>query len=84
MIVKVKKLSRLASDPGVTLPDLAIAWSLKNPVVSTVITGASRPQQVVENMKSLDAVKSPIPDATAWIEKILENEPAPSGDYRNE
>ncbi len=84
MIVKVKKLSRLASDLGVTLPQLAIAWCLKNPVVSTVITGASRPQQVVENMKSLDAVKSLIPDVTARIEKILENKPAPPEDYRNE
>jgi voltage-dependent potassium channel beta subunit len=84
MIVKVKKLSRLASDLGVTLPQLAIAWCLKNPVVSTVITGASRPQQVVENMKSLDAVKSLTPEVTARIEKILENKPSPPEDARKE
>ena len=83
-VVQVKKLARLASDLGITLPQLALAWCLMNPRVSTVITGASRPQQVVENMKSLDAVKSLKPEVTAKIEKILENKPAPPEDYRNE
>lgn len=81
---KVRKLARLASDLGITLPQLAIAWCLKNPFVSSVITGASRPQQVVENMKSLDAVKELTPGVTARIEKILENRPSPLEDYRNE
>jgi voltage-dependent potassium channel beta subunit len=83
-IAKVKKLARLASDLGISLPQLAIAWCLENPRVSTVITGASRPQQVVENMKSLDAVKALTPEVKAKIERILENKPAPPEDYRNE
>jgi len=83
-VVKVKRLARLASDLGITLPQLALAWCLNNPRVSTVITGASRPQQVVENMKSLDAVKSLTPEVTAKVERILENKPAPPEDYRNE
>jgi voltage-dependent potassium channel beta subunit len=81
---KVKKLARLASDLGITQPQLALAWCLKNPRVSTVITGASRPQQVVENMKSLDAVKSLTPDVSARIERILENNPTPPNNFRNE
>ena len=83
-VVKVKRLARLASDLGITLPQLALAWCLNNPHVSTVITGASRPQQVVENMKSLDAVKSLTPEVTAKVERILENKPAPPEDYRSE
>ena len=83
-IVKVKKLARLASDLEITLPQLALAWCLKNPRVSTVITGASRPQQVVENMKSLDAVKSLTPEVMGRIEKILENKPSPPEDARKE
>ena len=83
-VAKVKKLARLASDLGITLPQLALAWCLNNPRVSTVITGASRPQQVVENMKSLDAVKSLTPEVKAKVERILENKPAPPEDYRNE
>jgi voltage-dependent potassium channel beta subunit len=83
-IAKVKKLARLAVDLGITLPQLALAWCLNNPRVSTVITGASRPQQVVENMKSLDAVRLLTPEVTARIEKILENKPTPPEDARTE
>lgn len=83
-IARVKKLGRLASDLGITLPQLAIAWCLKNPHVSTVITGASKPRQVLENMKALEAVPSLTPEVIVRIEKILENKPAPPPDYRNE
>jgi len=51
----------VADDLGCTLAQLAIAWCTKNPRVSTVITGASRPEQVVENMKALDI--APLLDA---------------------
>jgi voltage-dependent potassium channel beta subunit len=53
---KVRKISAIAKDLGCTTAQLAIAWCLKNPHVSTVITGASKKQQVVENMKALDVV----------------------------
>jgi aryl-alcohol dehydrogenase-like predicted oxidoreductase len=51
-LAKVKKLARVAGDLGTTLPRLGLAWCLKNPQVSTVITGASKPAQVTENMKA--------------------------------
>lgn len=52
----VRQLAQVASELGLPLPQLALAWCLKNPRVSTVITGASRPGQVAENMKAIDSV----------------------------
>ena len=50
-----RKLAALANDLGITEAQLSIAWLLKNPHVSTVITGASKVSQVHENMKAIDA-----------------------------
>ena len=50
----VRKLQPIAQELGCTLGQLSLAWCLRNPRVSTVITGASRPAQVVENMQALD------------------------------
>jgi aryl-alcohol dehydrogenase-like predicted oxidoreductase len=72
---KVKELEPVASDLGCSLAQLAIAWCLKNPNVSTVITGASRPEQVRENMKSLEVVPKLTPEVMAWIDSILGNKP---------
>jgi voltage-dependent potassium channel beta subunit len=51
---RVAKLDVVAKKLGCTTAQLAIAWCLKNPRVSTVITGASRMTQFMENMKALD------------------------------
>jgi aryl-alcohol dehydrogenase-like predicted oxidoreductase len=51
---KVEQLRPLAGELDCTLAQLALAWCLKNPNVSTVITGASRLEQVNENMRALD------------------------------
>jgi voltage-dependent potassium channel beta subunit len=72
----VRKLRPLAADLGCTLAQMALAWCLKNPDVSTVITGASRPQQVRENMKALEVVPKLTDDVMAQIEKILDNRPS--------
>jgi aryl-alcohol dehydrogenase-like predicted oxidoreductase len=50
----VGQLEGVAKDLGCTLAQLALAWCLKNPHVSTVITGASRVSQVAENMKAVE------------------------------
>src|SRR5713226_5095048 len=52
-VQKVRKLEPIAKELGCTLAQLALAWARKNENVSTVITGATRPEQVEENMKSL-------------------------------
>jgi voltage-dependent potassium channel beta subunit len=53
-LARVQALEPIARELGCSLSQLAIAWCLKNPYVSTVITGASRVEQVHENMKASD------------------------------
>ncbi len=53
---KVAEMKAIADELEITLSQLSLAWCLKNPHVSTVITGASTPEQVVENMSAMDAV----------------------------
>jgi aryl-alcohol dehydrogenase-like predicted oxidoreductase len=50
---------------------LSLAWCLKNPHVSTVITGASRPAQVRENMQALDVVGKLEPEVLARIDSVV-------------
>jgi voltage-dependent potassium channel beta subunit len=68
---KVKKLAKVADDLGTTLPRLALAWCLKNPHVSTVITGASKPAQVNENMKAGQLVDQLTDQVMGKIKAIL-------------
>ena len=70
---KVQKLAPIAAELGTTMPQLAIAWCLKNPHVSTVITGASKVEQVIENFGALDVVPKLTPDVMTRIEAILDN-----------
>lgn len=74
-IEKVKKLVPIADELGCSMAQLALAWCLKNPHVSTVITGASKPEQVHENMKALDVVASLTPEVMQRIEAVLSNKP---------
>jgi voltage-dependent potassium channel beta subunit len=75
-IRKVKKLSELASKLGLTTAILSIAWCLKNPNVSTVILGATRKQQLAENLKALDALQLLTPDVMEKIEKVMQTKPS--------
>jgi len=70
-IEKVKKLAPIAAGLGCTLAQMALAWCLKNPNVSTVITGASRPAQVQENMQALAVVPQLTPDVMAAIDAAI-------------
>ncbi len=81
-LVKVRSLVVIAEELGCTQAQLALAWCLKNPNVSTVITGASRPEQVIENMKALDVVDRLDQGVMARIETILDNRPTPEQDWR--
>jgi len=53
---RVRKLKAISDDLGCTLAQMSLAWCAKNPHVSTVMTGASRVDQVRENMKALDVM----------------------------
>jgi voltage-dependent potassium channel beta subunit len=79
---KVRELKAVADDVGCTRAQLALAWCLANPNVSTVITGASRAEQVKENMLALDVVAKLTPDVMERIEGVLQNRPAEPPDYR--
>ncbi len=81
-IDKARRLRPLAEKLGCTLAQLALAWCLKNDNVSTVITGASKPQQVVENMKALDVAHKLDSDVMEQIEAILDNKPEPEASFR--
>jgi len=71
-LAKVEKLQIIAKNLGIPLAQMALAWCLKNPNVNTVITGASRLEQVHENMKAMDVVEKLTPDVMERVEKILE------------
>ncbi len=82
---KVKKASELkviADNLGVSLSRMAIAWCLKNPNVSTVITGASKTLQIDDNMKALDVVPMLTGEVIEKIELILNNKPEEEQDWR--
>ncbi|MGH9137378.1 MAG: potassium channel beta subunit family protein [Acidimicrobiales bacterium] len=68
---KVEKLRPIADELGCTLAQLALAWCTKNPNVSTVITGASRASQVVENFEALDVIPQLTPDVLARIDAAV-------------
>lgn len=66
----VGELQKVAGDLGCTLAQLALAWCVRNPRVSTVITGATRVEQITENMKALDVVPKLTPDVLARIDAL--------------
>jgi voltage-dependent potassium channel beta subunit len=74
-IEKVKELQVIAKELGATMAQLGLAWCLKNPNVSTVVTGASRPEQVLENMKAPEVVPKLSSEVMERIETILGNKP---------
>lgn len=81
-IKKVAQLIPIANELGCSMAQLALAWCLKNPNVSTVITGASRVEQVTENMAALEVVDKLTDDVMESIESILDNKPEPEEDFR--
>ena len=71
-----RKLNTFAHELGTTLPKLSIAWCLHNPNVSTVILGASRAEQLIENLTAPDALALLTPEVIERIEAIVQNKPA--------
>ncbi len=68
---KVRELARIAEELEVSLAQLSIAWCAANPDVSTVITGASRVEQVHENLGALDALERLTPEVKARIDELF-------------
>ncbi|WVQ84710.1 hypothetical protein IAT38_006866 [Cryptococcus sp. DSM 104549] len=80
-IEKVKKLTAIAERLGGSMTSLALAWTLKHEGVSTCILGATKPEQIKENVKALDIYPKLTPQVLEEIEKILDNKPEPPAAY---
>lgn len=81
-IQKIRRMMPIAEELGCSMAQLALAWCLKNPNVSTVITGASKASQVKENMAALEVAAKLTDDVLQQIEAILENKPEGEQDNR--
>lgn len=66
----VKKLNEVAKKRGQTLAEMALAWNLREPEIASVLIGASRPQQILDNVKALDHMDFS-PDELSEIDQIL-------------
>ncbi|CAF0990303.1 unnamed protein product [Adineta ricciae] len=77
----IENLRPIADKLGATLAQLCLAWAAKNPHVSTVITGASRSSQVVENFKALTFISKLTPEILEEIEQVLKNKPKQPYDW---
>jgi voltage-dependent potassium channel beta subunit len=74
-IEKTRKLTKLAESLDISMAQLALAWCLKNPHVSTVILGASNTEHLRQNLGAMDAVALLDDDVMQSIEVILQNKP---------
>jgi voltage-dependent potassium channel beta subunit len=74
-INKLRKLDQLAKELGVSMGNMAIAWTIRNPHVTTAILGATRREQLIENLKSIDIVPMLTDDVMKRIDEILGNKP---------
>ncbi len=74
-IAKVRRLEEVANELRCTLAQMVLAWTVRNPLISTVITGASRVAQVEENLASLAVLERLDDDVLSRIESILDNRP---------
>lgn len=74
-IAKITRLGDLAAKAGMKLHHMALAWCLANPHVTTVILGASRREQILDNLQALDHLGRIDAGLTAAIEEILQNKP---------
>ncbi len=80
-IDKVRELTHITAGLGSTTTNLALAWCLKNAHVSTVILGASRVEQLQNNLQALTLLPQLTDDVMAAIEDVLDNKPAPREEY---
>ena len=74
-LAKVEKLAALADKTGLPIHHMALLWCLSNPHVSTVILGASRQGQLVDNLAALDSRQLMTDSLKVEIEHILNNKP---------
>lgn len=74
-IEKVQQLQLVANELGCSLPALSIAWCIKNPNVTTAILGATKKEQLIDNLTALKAVELLTSEVIGKIEAIMQNKP---------
>jgi voltage-dependent potassium channel beta subunit len=74
-INKVKQLTEVAKELNVSTAALAIAWCIKNPHVTTAILGATKKEQLMDNLKALDTVDKLTPQVLEKIENVMQTKP---------
>uniref|UniRef100_A0A8C5IKI8 Voltage-gated potassium channel subunit beta-1 n=1 Tax=Junco hyemalis TaxID=40217 RepID=A0A8C5IKI8_JUNHY len=80
---KLKDLSPIAERLGCTLPQLAVAWCLRNEGVSSVLLGSSNPEQLIENLGAIQVLPKMTSHIVNEIDNILGNKPYSKKDYRS-
>lgn len=83
-IEKVKKLTKIAEKLGANTSQLALAWAASNPNVSTVILGATKIEQINDNIKALALLDKLTPEIKEEIEAVLDNKPKPTFTFNRE
>jgi voltage-dependent potassium channel beta subunit len=82
-IAQLQGLKSIADELGISQSQLCLAWCMKNPDVSTAITGASSVVQAEDSVKAVEAIDKLDSSVLLRIEELLENRPTPHTDYRN-
>ncbi|KAI5611339.1 voltage-gated potassium channel subunit beta-1 [Silurus asotus] len=80
---KLKELAHIAEKLGCTLPQLAVAWCLRNEGVSSVLLGTSNPEQLTENLGAIQVLPKMTSNVVTEIDHILGNRPYNKKDYRS-
>lgn len=81
VFAKIDKLKPIAEKLGCSLAVLSLAWCLANKNVSTIITGASRPEQIEENVKAVDVIAKLTPEVLAEIDDVIGTKPKTPFDW---
>ena len=78
-LAKVRKIGEIASSLDITTGQLALAWILRRPEISSAIVGATKPEHVLQNVKASDISLSK--DVIEQIEEVLDNAPEWPSNY---
>ncbi|XP_060914222.1 voltage-gated potassium channel subunit beta-2-like isoform X1 [Labrus mixtus] len=81
--VKLKELQAVAERLGCTLPQLAIAWCLRNEAVNSVLLGASRTEQLLENIRAIQVLPRLTLSTISEVDNLLGNKPYSKKDFRS-
>jgi aryl-alcohol dehydrogenase-like predicted oxidoreductase len=74
-LARVKKLTEFAGELGVPVAALSLAWTVKNPNVTTTILGATKKEQLTENLKALDVLPKLTPEVMQRIDDVMGTKP---------